>query len=103
MRFNERAVNLKWKTGTKRPSKSNAIDILCSGQIPKSDIEKQDYEKNFEVVPPPFSESEREEWISQLSEVAVSSDAFCKCFQSCFFPISMVSQALKQGVVVFYE
>ena len=78
MRFNDRAVNIQWKKGIKRPDKSNAIDILCSGQIPKSDIEKRDYEKNFEVVPTPFSEREREQWIKGLNEVAVSSDAFCE-------------------------
>ena len=41
-----------------------------------SDIEKEDYESKFEVVPQPFSSEEREKWLSQLSEVAVSSDAF---------------------------
>ncbi|KAL8947089.1 MAG: hypothetical protein Q9222_006596 [Ikaeria aurantiellina] len=76
MRFHERAMNLKWRKGTKRPDKSNAIDMLCSGQLPKSDIEKQDYEKNFEEVPKPFTNEEREEWLSHLNEVAVSSDAF---------------------------
>lgn len=78
MRFHDRAVNIKWEKGIKRPDKSNAIDILCSGQTPKSDIEKRDYEKKFEVVPTPFSESEREQWMKDLSEVAVSSDAFCE-------------------------
>lgn len=78
MRFHERAVDLKWKKGIKRPNKSNAIDILCSGQIPKSDIEEQDFEQNFDAVPQHFSESEREEWIKQLNGVAVSSDAFCE-------------------------
>lgn len=84
MRFHERALTLKWKKGTKRPDKSNVIDMLCSGQTPKSDIEKRDYEKNFEVVPTPFSESEREEWIGQLSGVAVSSDAFCEIYSFIF-------------------
>ncbi|KAI4220852.1 MAG: hypothetical protein LQ349_007986 [Xanthoria aureola] len=76
MRFHERALNLKWKKGTKRPDKSNAIDMLCSGALPKSDIEKQDYEKNFEEVPEPFTDKEREEWLSHLTGVAISSDAF---------------------------
>lgn len=77
MRFHERALNLKWKKGTKRPEKSNAIDMLCSGQVPRtSDIEKQAYQSNFEQVPEPFSEQEREAWLSKLKEVAVSSDAF---------------------------
>ena len=76
MRFHERALDLKWKKGTKRPDKSNAIDMLCSGQIPKEGIEKEDFEKNFEEVPKSFSNEERQEWLKKLSEVAVSSDAF---------------------------
>ncbi|MCJ1387896.1 bifunctional phosphoribosylaminoimidazolecarboxamide formyltransferase/IMP cyclohydrolase [Xylographa bjoerkii] len=76
MRFHERALDLRWKKGTKRPDKSNAIDMLCSGQIPKEGIEKEDYEKNFEEVPKNFSEEEREIWLKKLSDVAVSSDAF---------------------------
>jgi len=76
MRFHERCLNLKWKKGTKRPDKSNAIDMLCSGQVPKEGIEKEDFEKHFEEVPKQFTEEEREPWLKKLSEVAVSSDAF---------------------------
>jgi phosphoribosylaminoimidazolecarboxamide formyltransferase/IMP cyclohydrolase len=77
MRFHERALDLKWKKGTKRPEKSNAIDMLCSGQVPpRNEVEKEDYERAFEEVPKPFSEEEREEWLGKLGEVAVSSDAF---------------------------
>lgn len=76
MRFHERALDLKWKKGTKRPDKSNAIDMLCGGSIPKEGIEKADFEKNFEEVPKNFTEEEREAWLKKLSEVAVSSDAF---------------------------
>lgn len=79
MRFHERALDLKWKKGTKRPDKSNAIDMLCSGSVPKSGIEKDDFEKNFDEVPSPFTEEERESWVAKLGEVAVSSDAFV-CF-----------------------
>ncbi|KAL8918678.1 MAG: hypothetical protein Q9208_007239 [Pyrenodesmia sp. 3 TL-2023] len=91
MRFHERAMNLKWKKGTKRPDKSNAIDMLCSGQLPKSDVEKADYEKNFDEVPIPFSPEEREAWLSHLKSVALSSDAF--------FPfIDNVLRASRSGV-----
>lgn len=76
MRFHERALDLEWKKGTKRPDKSNAIDMLCSGSIPKEGLEKDDFEKNFEEVPKNFTEEEREAWLKKLSEVAVSSDAF---------------------------
>ena len=78
MRFHERALDLRWKKGTKRPDKSNAIDMLCSGQVPKEGIEREDFEKNFEEVPKNFSGEERVAWLNKLSEVAVSSDAFVR-------------------------
>jgi phosphoribosylaminoimidazolecarboxamide formyltransferase / IMP cyclohydrolase len=77
MRFHERTLALKWAKGVKRADKSNAIDMLCSGQVPpKSQGEVEDYEKNFEEVPVPFTAEEREEWLGKLKEVALSSDAF---------------------------
>lgn len=77
MRFHERTLNIKWKKGVKRPEKSNAIDMLCSGQVPpKSPFEVEDYERNFEEVPTPFTTQEREDWLSKLDKVVVSSDAF---------------------------
>lgn len=80
MRFHERALDIKWKKGVKRADKSNAIDMLCSGQLPRTGIEKDDYERNFEVVPERFTDEEREDWLSHLTEVAVSSDAFVSHF-----------------------
>ena len=76
MRFHERALYLKWKKGTKRANKSNAIDTLCGGQVPKEGIEKEDYAANFEEVPAVFTDKERQSWLEKLSDVAVSSDAF---------------------------
>jgi phosphoribosylaminoimidazolecarboxamide formyltransferase/IMP cyclohydrolase len=78
MRFHERTLNLQWKKGTKRPSKSNAIDLLCSGLVPDSGIEREDFESHFEEghVPKVFTPEERKEWLSKLHGVTVSSDAF---------------------------
>jgi len=76
LRFNPRVLGIKWKKGVKRPDKSNAIDLLVSGELPKRGLERELYEGVFEEVPQPFSEEDREEWLSKLSEVAVSSDAF---------------------------
>ncbi|KAK5122494.1 bifunctional phosphoribosylaminoimidazolecarboxamide formyltransferase/IMP cyclohydrolase [Meristemomyces frigidus] len=76
MRFHERALAIKWKKGSKRADKSNAIDLLCSGIVPESGIEREEWEKNFDEVPTIFSPEERKAWLSKLSEVAVSSDAF---------------------------
>lgn len=69
-------MGIKFKTGTKRPDKSNAIDLLVSGELPKSGPEREGYEGFFDEVPAEFTEQEREEWMSKLTQVAVSSDAF---------------------------
>lgn len=76
LRFNPRVLGLKWKKGTKRADKSNAIDLLVSGELPKDGPEREGYESFFEEVPPAFTEEERSEWLGKLNEVAVSSDAF---------------------------
>jgi phosphoribosylaminoimidazolecarboxamide formyltransferase/IMP cyclohydrolase len=76
LRFNPRVLGIKWKKGTKRPDKSNAIDLLVSGQLPKAGPEREDYEGFFEEVPAPFTDDERKEWLDKLNEVSVSSDAF---------------------------
>ena len=76
MRFHERVLGIKWKKGTKRPDKSNAIDQLCSGQIAKSGPEREQWEAVFEEVPRDFTAEERDAWLGKLSEVAISSDAF---------------------------
>ncbi|KAH6898683.1 cytidine deaminase-like protein [Thelonectria olida] len=76
MRFHERVLGIKWKKGTKRPDKSNAIDLLVSGQLPKDGPEREAFEAVFEDVPPAFTAEEREAWMKQLKDVCVSSDAF---------------------------
>merc|ERR1712000_430889 len=79
MRFHERTLSVQWAKGVKRAEKSNAIDMLCSGQVPpQSEFETKDYERNFAqgCVPKPFTAEERRQWLDKLSEVAVSSDAF---------------------------
>lgn len=78
MRFHERTLGLKFKKSTKRPSKSNAIDLLCSGLVPEAGPERDDFESFFEEghVPTPFSAEERKAWLEKLTEVAISSDAF---------------------------
>ena len=97
MRFHTRSLNLKWKKGTKRADKSNAIDMLCSGAIltcgPR---EKSDWASHFEEgqVPEPFTQEERIQWLGKLGEVACSSDAF--------FPFTdNVYRAARSGVKYF--
>lgn len=81
MRFHERVLNIKWKQqGVKRADKSNAIDLLCSGQTPRTEAESAEYERVFDQVPVPFSAEEREAWLAKLTGVAVSSDAFVSSY-----------------------
>lgn len=110
MRFHDRCMNLKFKSGTKRPDKSNAIDMLCSGQVPpKSEFEVADYESKFEDghVPTPFTLEEREDWLKGLSEVAVASDAFvssllplfhCSCVLIACFLCSFPGSNIKNPI-----
>ena len=67
-----------------RVSTSLIREVLTLGST--SGIEKEDYESKFEVVPQPFTAEERERWLGQLSEVAVSSDAFVSDDNHKFFP-----------------
>ncbi|KAI0164824.1 AICARFT/IMPCHase bienzyme [Xylariaceae sp. FL1272] len=76
LRFHPRVMGIKWKKGTKRADKSNAIDLLVSGELPKSGPEREGFEAVFDEVPAAFSEEERSEWLGKLTDVAVSSDAF---------------------------
>lgn len=83
LRFHPRVLGIKWKKGTKRPDKSNAIDLLVSGELPKSGAEREMFEAVFEEVPPAFTDAEREEWLGKLTNVAVSSDAFVSKVRAC--------------------
>lgn len=76
MRFHQRVLGIKWKKGAKRPDKSNAIDLLVSGQLPKDGAEREAFEAIFEEVPAAFTQEERDAWMKQLTGVSVSSDAF---------------------------
>jgi len=49
-------------------------EMLISSTV--SGIEKEDFDSKFDEIPKPFTPKERDEWLSQLKRVAVSSDAF---------------------------
>ncbi|RMZ75847.1 hypothetical protein DV737_g5098, partial [Chaetothyriales sp. CBS 132003] len=80
LRFHPRTLALQFAKGTKRADKSNAIDLLCSGELADdlSEFEKQDFARVFVEghVPQPFTAKERREWLDKLENVCVSSDAF---------------------------
>ncbi|CCH62328.1 hypothetical protein TBLA_0H00350 [Henningerozyma blattae CBS 6284] len=90
-RQHPKVLGMKWAKGTKRPEKANAIDLFVTNQVPTEQPEKSDYESKFETLPEPLTEVERKEWMSQLTDVVLSSDAF--------FPFpDNVYRAVRSGV-----
>lgn len=75
LRHHPRVLSLPFKKGTKRPEKSNAIDLFVEGAKLIGDELKQ-WHDSFEVVPGPLTAEEREQHAAQLKDVAVASDAF---------------------------
>lgn len=78
LRQHPRVLGFKWAKGTKRPDKSNAIDLFVSGQVPTEGPEKDEYESKFAEgqIPKPLTSEERKEWIFKNTNVALASDAF---------------------------
>jgi phosphoribosylaminoimidazolecarboxamide formyltransferase/IMP cyclohydrolase len=89
LRQNPKVLNLPFRDGIKRADRDNAIDryINCQNDILKdnrwSDI--------FYEMPLTLQESEKKEWLENLTEVALGSDAF--------FPFEdNIKRAKKSGV-----
>lgn len=94
LRHHPKVLAFKWKKGTKRVDKANAIDVFVTGQIwetESDDTERKDWEALFDEVPEPLSTQERREWLRSAKGVALASDAF--------FPFSdNVRRASRSGV-----
>ena len=68
-------LGLPFKKGTKRPDKSNAIDLYVEG-TPLDGEERAQWESLFETLPAPLTPEERASHAAALQEVVVASDAF---------------------------
>ncbi|XP_023230813.1 bifunctional purine biosynthesis protein PURH-like [Centruroides sculpturatus] len=75
LRQHPKVTGMVFKKGVKRAEMSNIIDVFVAGSIGK-DMSRETFESALENPPSPLTESEKEQWISQLSGVALSSDAF---------------------------
>lgn len=71
LRQHPQVQGLKFKQGTKRADMSNIVDLYVTNQISIEELNK-----SLEVSTELLTESQRLEWVRQLREVAVSSDAF---------------------------
>ncbi|XP_055494283.1 bifunctional purine biosynthesis protein PURH [Leucoraja erinacea] len=89
LRHHPRVLAMKFKAGVKRAEIANAIDQYVGGMIEVTELPK--WQGMFEEAPEQLSEMERRNWISRLSGVALSSDAF--------FPFrDNIERAKKSGV-----
>ncbi|KAJ3314942.1 bifunctional phosphoribosylaminoimidazolecarboxamide formyltransferase/IMP cyclohydrolase, partial [Gonapodya sp. JEL0774] len=72
LRHHPRVLAFDFKKESKRPERSTAIDQFVSDQV----NDQESFNTLFNVAPSPFTEAERKEWMSKLSGVSLSSDAF---------------------------
>lgn len=74
LRQHPRVLDFQFKPGISRAEMNNAIDQFVLDEV--HEAERPYWEANFAKVPEPLTAVERQEWLSQLQNVALSSDAF---------------------------
>ncbi len=74
LRQHPRVLNFNFKPRIGRAQKNNAIDLFVLNEI--SEVERPFWEASFTEIPILLTEQERADWLNQLTNVAVSSDAF---------------------------
>jgi phosphoribosylaminoimidazolecarboxamide formyltransferase/IMP cyclohydrolase len=75
LRQHPKVIGMKFKKGVKRAEISNAIDNYVNGTVGR-DMPVSSWTALFEVVPEQLDQTEKNEWIKKLDNVALSSDAF---------------------------
>ncbi|KAM3917025.1 bifunctional purine biosynthesis protein ATIC [Leptodactylus fuscus] len=89
LRHHPRVLGIKFKAGVKRAEISNAIDQYVSGTLEKEELEQ--WKALYEQPPELLTPEDKKQWISTLTGVSLSSDAF--------FPFrDNVERARKSGV-----
>jgi phosphoribosylaminoimidazolecarboxamide formyltransferase/IMP cyclohydrolase len=74
LRQHPRVLSFQFKEGINRAVRNNAIDLYVLDEI--GEVERPSWEALFEKVPVSLTSAERRDWLNQLQNVAVSSDAF---------------------------
>ena len=74
LRQHPKVLGLKFKKEVKRQDRINTRVRYIEGDI--TEEERVRWEPMFEVVPSPLSEEEKREFLSTLTDVSLSSDAF---------------------------
>ena len=89
LRQHPKVLGLQFVDGIRRPDRDNAIDLYISDE--HDDVLAEGvWQNTFKVKPEVLTEQEKKDWIAQLSDVTVGSDAF--------FPFGdNVERAFKSG------
>jgi phosphoribosylaminoimidazolecarboxamide formyltransferase/IMP cyclohydrolase len=74
LRQHPAVLGLKWRKAIGRAERNNAIDLYLLERL--TPMQRQNLEAALEEVPPLLTWEERTEWLSNLKNVALSSDAF---------------------------
>ena len=90
MRQHPKVLGLQFVDGIRRPDRDNAIDVYISDEY-EDVLAEGVWQNTFKTKPEVLTAEEKKEWIAQLSDVALGSDAF--------FPFGdNVERAHKSGV-----
>lgn len=90
LRQNPRVINLPFKKGIKRLDRDNAIDVYISDDY-MDILSDGSWENLFIKKPTPLTMEEKKEWLKNLKDVSLGSDAF--------FPFGdNIERAKKSGV-----
>ncbi len=85
-----KVLELPFKEDVGRPNRDNAIDVYMSDDY-EDVIADGQWQKFFTEQPEPLTREEKKEWLSQMDDVALGSDAF--------FPFSdNIDRAKRSGV-----
>ena len=90
LRQTPQVLNLKFVDGIKRADRDNAIDVYI-GEEHMDVLAEGSWQRIFKEKPPVFSREEKREWLNQMQDVTLGSDAF--------FPFGdNIERAHKSGV-----
>ncbi len=95
LRQSPQVLNLKFVDGIRRADRDNAIDVYM-GEEYMDVLADGAWQKIFKEKPPVFTAEEKREWLDQMTDVTLGSDAF--------FPFSdNIERAHKSGVKYIAE
>lgn len=95
LRHMPKVLNLPFRDDIKRTDRDNAIDVYL-GDTPEDAIGNDVWQNTFKAQPAPLTAEEKKAWLSQVTGVALGSDAF--------FPFGdNIERAHRSGVTAIVE